>query len=409
MRHFSKGAEGSPTGTPSKREILIATIMRPDRYETGVQTHFRALLHYAEKTGTAVRLVSPFDLPRQVVLPAFGVGKVGEMFSKALYVWWYRRGHFLLLRRRLKECLKPGAPVIVYAQDPLSAKAALDLKRAGYPLEVVEVVHHNTSEADEWAEKGYIRKNGRLYRQIIEHEMQVLPQVDRLVFPSRYAQQELRRLIPRTSQVPSWCIPNFVDQPTFAAADRVSGDLLTIGMLEPRKNHSFLLRVVAEAHRMGFPYRLTIVGAGPLRSTLMRLATELHIDRHVTLLGYFPNAASLLAAHRAYVHAAVRENLPITLLEALAAGRPIFAAPVGGIPEVFRHDLEGCYWDLDDPRAAAYQLVRVLDTPSRLQTMMAAASSRYETQFATEKVAPRLLRVISGEDQADQVELLGAS
>ena len=383
--------------------------MRPNGYETGVQTHFRALLDYTERAGVPVRLVSPFHLPKHLILPTFGVGKVGEMFSKALYVWWYRQGHFLLLRHRLKECLKPGVPVIVYAQDPLSAKAALDLKRAGYPLEVVEVVHHNTSEADEWVEKGYIRRDGWLYRQIIEHERQVLPEVDRLIFPSGYAQRELTRLIPRTSQVPSWRIPNFVDQSTTRAADRVRGDLLTIGMLEPRKNHAFLLRVVAEAHRMGFPYRLTIVGEGPLRLALMKLATELKIDRHVTLLGYLPGGARLLTAHRAYVHAAIRENLPITLLEALAAGKPIFAAPVGGIPEIFRHDLEGCYWELNDPRAAAHQLVGVLDTPTRLQTMMAAASSRYATHFATERVAPRLLRVIAGESKADELETLGAS
>jgi glycosyltransferase involved in cell wall biosynthesis len=114
------------------------------------------------------------------------------------------------------------------------------------------------------------------------------------------------------------------------------GDLVSIGTLEPRKNQAYLLRVLAAINAQGRAYTLSLVGQGPDRKQLKDLARELGVAHQVRFLGYRGKAAHLLAGYRAYVHAATMENLSVTVIEALASELPVFAAPVGGIPEIFR-------------------------------------------------------------------------
>src|SRR5260370_1602792 len=91
--------------------------------------------------------------------------------------------------------------------------------------------------------------------------------------------------------------------------------------------------------------------------------------------------AQLLSSHRAYCHGAVMDNLPLALIEPLSYGRPILAAPVGGIPEIFRDGVEGYYWNLDGPDEGAAKLTQLLET-STLRTMSRAARARSQATFA---------------------------
>ncbi len=376
-------------------ELILTTIMRP-LGNTGVQTHLQAVLHQAPRNGVVARLVSPFDAGLPLIFATFGPGRVAELFSKAAYVWWHYQGHYLLLCYRLWRRLRRTVPAVVYAQDPLSARAALDMRARGYPVEVVLAVHFNISQADEWAEGGYIRRSGRVFEHIARIEREVLPAVDRLIYPSQYMLEQIATRIPAARSVPTWCIPNCVDDIGTPAPVPLQGDLLTIGTLEPRKNQEFLLHVLAECHRAGHRYRLAIVGGGPSRSRLQGLARELGLAEHVHFLGEVAGAAVLIPGYRAYVHSARLENLPITLIEALAAGRPLFAPPVGGVPEVFADGVEGRYWELGDPRGAARLLVAVLEDPPLYERLSRAARARYESHFTPGRIVPKLLQAIFG-------------
>ena len=348
----------------------------------------------------AARLITPFDLSPLVVVPTFGFGRLLKFVRPAWWVWGFRAGHFLLLRRRSRACLPRRSPCVVYAQDPLSARAALDLRREGRDVRVVLAVHYNGSQADEWVDSGLIAPGGRLYRQIARLEQEVLPAVDHLVVPSDFMRREVLARVPAAAAVPMSHLPNFADDPAddpsadAASGAEPAGDLITLGALEPRKNHAFVLRVLAECHRMGHPYRLAVVGDGPLRGPLRALAERLGVAASVDFRGYVPGAARLLPRYRAYVHGATIENLPIALLEALAAGRPLFAPPVGGIPEVFCDGVEGRYWPLDDPREAARRLTEVLESPPAYAACARAARARYEARFTAERVVPAVLETL---------------
>ena len=147
---------------------------------------------------------------------------------------------------------------------------------------------------------------------------------------------------------------------------------------------------------MGYPYRLTLVGDGPLKKELETLASRLGLARHVKFAGYVPAAAKLLPRYKAYVHAARMESLGIILLEALASRRPVLAAPLGGIPEVFSDGIEGFSWDLDNPLQAARHLIRLLEDEALYERMSGAAYARYETCFMPPVVGPRLLEAVLG-------------
>jgi glycosyltransferase involved in cell wall biosynthesis len=97
-----------------------------------------------------------------------------------------------------------------------------------------------------------------------------------------------------------------------------------------------------------------------------------------------------LFGYRAYVHAATREVLPLALIEALAAGLPIVAGAIGGIPELFDPGVEGAIWPLDDPDAAARVLIGLLEDEKRLARSAAAAAARFSREFDAAVAGPAL-------------------
>ena len=86
----------------------------------------------------------------------------------------------------------------------------------------------------------------------------------------------------------------------------------------------------------------------------------------------------------------------MAVLEALGAGKPVLAAPVGGISEQVTDGVEGFYWTLGDPVAAAHRLIRLLEDPVLYERMSRAARMRYERCYAPEVVMPRLMEAVLG-------------
>lgn len=376
------------------KPIYVATLHRPGDVLGGIQKHYSIFATEARRRGLSVEILTPFHAPKALWFSLFGTGKALSRASKPLHAWWYETTRLQLLKRVLAGRISPITPAVIYAQDPVSAEAALFLRQQGYPVEIVSAVHFNLSTADEWAGKGYLTREHPLYRRMLARDARVLPEVDRLVFVSQFMQQQVQARLPELGVVPSWVIPNFVPAP--AETTELAADLITIGTLEPRKNQGFLLHVLHHAHQQGYRYRLSIVGDGPSRAELQALAKALDLEQHVTFFGARPGAAEMLGQHRVYVHGARMESFGIVLAEALAAGKPVFAAPVGGVPEVFSDGTEGHYWSLDDPKAAAARLIRVLEDPALYRQMAAAARIRHATHFSPETVQEKLLEAVLG-------------
>jgi glycosyltransferase involved in cell wall biosynthesis len=375
--------------------LVIATSLREEGV-TGVHTHVRQLRRYLEECGAATTLVTPFSWGRMLTVPVFGVRRlVLDRCSGTASVAWYRHWHEAFLRKALRRCLAEVGDCVVYAQDPLAARAALRARR-GPRQHVVMVVHFRISQADEWADKKQIKPDGTVFRAIRQVEREVIPQVDRLVYVSSWGRNALLSWLPEAAAVPSVVIGNFVAPLRVEPPQEPLGDLVTVGNLDLVKNHRFLLKVLAEAKRAGRSLTLDVFGEGPCRKDLMLLICSLGLEEQVRLRGFRSDARRFLPGYRAYVHASYSESLPLAIIEAMAAGLPIAAGNVGGISELYDDGVEGWFWSLDDPAKAAATLIDLLDCePKRLKAAR-AAKERFHREFDADVVGPQLWSFLQG-------------
>jgi glycosyltransferase involved in cell wall biosynthesis len=378
--------------------IVVVSLLSGDG-PTGVETHFNLIMDYAQKNGIEVSLVTPYEghwLLRKVMN---GLRRMIQLFSLEFAVLWNRIISYHIIRRRLRLLIPKNVDrnITVYAQDPLSAAAALGARKNIY-FRVVVVSHFNVSEASEMVESGLTTEGSILWRAIMRIERQSLPRVNELIFVSKYMSQIVNKRLPWLSSVPQSIIHNFSSIPAKDSLIDViqPRDLISIGTLEPRKNQQFLLHVLSACIQQGYHYTLTLAGNGPDRENLEHLAVKLGITQQVLFLGFVPNAARYIRAHRILTHAAHIENMPLTLIEALAYGRPIIAAPAGGIPEIFSDGIEGRYWNLDDVDNAAEILISVLNDENVWNRMASCAQDRFHQNFEPDVLGNRWMSVIIG-------------
>jgi len=159
-------------------EVVIATLMR-QRGGSGLQSHVRTFDEYLRDSARPVSIVSPFEARSPFVLPVFA-GRLGiRPVSRPAAVWWHQYWHAHYLKAALRTRLAARPDAVIYAQCPISAGVALQVRRT---QPVVMVAHFNISQADEWADEGEIPRDGRLFGAIRQFEERVLSGLDGIVY-----------------------------------------------------------------------------------------------------------------------------------------------------------------------------------------------------------------------------------
>ena len=111
--------------------------------------------------------------------------------------------------------------------------------------------------------------------------------------------------------------------------------LLCVARLAPVKGHRYLLRALARLREAGLECELTLAGDGPERDALERQAAELGLADAVRFLG-FQRQTEIRTLYRwcdLMVLPSLSEGIPISLMEAMACGRPVVATTVRGVPQ----------------------------------------------------------------------------
>lgn len=159
-------------------------------------------------------------------------------------------------------------------------------------------------------------------------------------------------------------IPNGIDAPPgphrVHAAPSNPGVILSVARLVPDKDHDTLVRAFAIVAGRNPGVELRIVGDGPRRQAVENLVRRAGLSHRVRFL---PGRLDLLPLYREsdiFVLSSHREGLPNVVLEAMAAGLPVVASAVGGIPEVVRHGRTGWLVPPEDPGAMADALEHLL-------------------------------------------------
>lgn len=370
---------------------------------TGVQTHVQQFRASLAGSGVDVALLTPFSWARPLTYPVFGARLAFERLSHGASVWWYRHWHEVFLRQALRRKLAGLGDCVVYAQGPLEARAALR-SRTGPGQRVVMAVHFKTSQADEWANtKTFpIKPGSAVYRSIRRVERQTITRVDGLVYVSEWARQAVLGWLPEAARVPAAVIGNFTAPLRPEPSPGPIADLVSVGGLDLVKNHTFLLDVLAEARRLGHTLTLDVYGGGVLRGELEAKTRALGLEGQVRWRGARSDVRDFLPGYRAYVHASYSDTSSLAIMEAMAAGLPIVAAPIGGLPELFDDGVEGRFWPLDDLPRATGILLGLLGSESERQAAGKAARERFYRDHDASVVVPRLLAFLRNQTEETQ-------
>jgi glycosyltransferase involved in cell wall biosynthesis len=179
-------------------------------------------------------------------------------------------------------------------------------------------------------------------------------------------------------------ILNGIDLERFAAPWRpVPGRVVSIARLAPQKRPDLLVR----AFRRVEDAELLLVGDGPLRPEIERLVLRLGLGERVRVLGNRSDVPALLAEAACVVLASDYEGCPLTVLEAMAAGVPVVATRVGGVPELIDDGRTGLLVEPGDESALAAAIGRALAARDGLGV---AAREEAHRRFSRERMAAEI-------------------
>jgi glycosyltransferase involved in cell wall biosynthesis len=173
-----------------------------------------------------------------------------------------------------------------------------------------------------------------------------------------------------------------------------SDDILVVavGSLYPVKGHAVLIDAVAEMPTNMRPL-VAIAGSGFEEDKLRARIQERGVNDRVLLLGYRPDVPDLLAAADIYVMPSLSEGLPMAMIEAMLASRPIVASDAGGIGELIPSDEFGVLVPPGDPSALKEALLRVAAAPELRERLGEAGRRRAEGEFTADSMAEQYLRL----------------
>lgn len=202
-------------------------------------------------------------------------------------------------------------------------------------------------------------------------------------------------------------IPNGVDFTRFAQAQPaelsqfgVPPDrqvMLFVGRLDPQKGLDRLLPALPKVFDARPDLDLLLIGDGPARDSLQQQAELLGLTGRLHFAGWRGDVAPILAASSLVVLPSRWEGMPNVVLEAMAAGKPVAAAPAEGVLELLGPAADQQTANADDPAQFAALLLRLADDANLRQSLGLANQTRAEAEFTQQAMLARYLRTWFGE------------
>jgi glycosyltransferase involved in cell wall biosynthesis len=155
-----------------------------------------------------------------------------------------------------------------------------------------------------------------------------------------------------------------------------------VARLQPEKGVANFLKAAVRVAPQFPEAHFVIAGDGPLRQELVALAEDLGLRDRVHFLGFRSDASALMGSLDVLVVPSLTEGSPLVTLEAMAAGVPVVASAVGGIPDQVRHGKEGLLVPPGDTGAMGDAIVALLRDPARARSLGEAGRRRATSEFS---------------------------
>ena len=176
-----------------------------------------------------------------------------------------------------------------------------------------------------------------------------------------------------------------------AEPDRTPVRLVMVARFAPQKDHSTLLRALAELRDL--PWELDLVGEGPLKAEAQALASSLAIEDRVRFLGQRMDVDRILAEAQVSLLVTNWEGFPLSILEAMRAGLPVLASAVGGVSESVRDGETGFLVPARELAPLRDRIRTLLSDASLRSRMGAEGRAVYEREFTLDHAVTNTLAV----------------
>ena len=166
-----------------------------------------------------------------------------------------------------------------------------------------------------------------------------------------------------------------------------------IGRMTAVKRTEDIARTLQALVERGVDGYLCLVGDGPDRTRLERRMHELGVAKRCLFVGYQENVARFYDAMDVLLLTSVNEGTPVSVIEALAAGRPVVATRVGGVSDVVRDGVDGFLAEVADVESLAARLAELAGDPELRTRMGNAGRAHVVDRYAVERLVDDIDRL----------------
>ena len=174
-----------------------------------------------------------------------------------------------------------------------------------------------------------------------------------------------------------------------------------VARLVPIKNHACFLEAAQLVLQRYDNVRFLIIGDGELRGTLEKKVQDLGIDSRVIFMGFQHNLVKIYAGLDIVTLSSFNEGLPVALIEAMAASKPVISTDVGGVRDLILDGYNGLLVPSNDPASLAEAIFYLLSNPERREMMGKAGREKAYPQFDKKRLVKDIeelyQKLLSGE------------
>jgi glycosyltransferase involved in cell wall biosynthesis len=328
---------------------------------------------------TRQRMKSPAKLAPNVHFHSVLVPKIGWLSS--MY-----QGCIRAVRGKLREI----QPDIVHGQGT-ERECAISAVFSGFPN--VLTIHGNMrliAQINEVKPFSYFWLVAKL-------EAFTIPRSGGVVCITHYTENAVRDLAKRT-----WVVPNAVDASFFGVNAEPLPEkiprILCVGHISHRKNQNAFIRALDSLGPLG-KFEVLFLGQAQPERPYDKEFLQLVSGRPWCIYGGEANRAQLkehLREATALALPSLEDNCPMVVLEAMAAGVPVVAAKVGGLPDLIEEGANGFFCDPLDARSMAGAIEKILANPSAARELSARAKERARERYHSVVIAKRHVQIYEG-------------
>jgi glycosyltransferase involved in cell wall biosynthesis len=316
------------------------------------------------------------DRARAVGIPVISIPKRGRIDWQAA--------------RKIKQLAENGDFQIVHAHNGRTAlAAAIGLRRV--PSSKLVVTQHFLSPA-------HTRRRGpaALFSRFVHHKINA--RADCFIAISHAVADAVRR---RESLPPDRLIVVHnglapIDPASLRPRADVRAELqiepqspliLCAARLEPEKDVATLIAAMRQVSDHFPAARCLVAGQGALHNDLSRQIESLNLQSNVRLLGFRPDALSLIAAADCFVLPSLAEPFGLVLLEAMSLGKPVIATRAGGCLEIIEDGVSGLLVPPKNPAALSASVEQIIQNPAAAATLAQQGKERFLSLFTDQRMA----------------------